>query len=611
MTTGSIIMAERLLTSTVQTPLKRLAAGFLVLSMMAASACGGGGDEPVIGEENSSDTQVPIPLVEDDTTTDDTTANTDEDDSGDTFSPALPIVTSDNSFRSTHFSGSGNCAQCHNGLTDAAGNDVSIEADWSTSMMANATRDPFWRAKVASEIHRNPDLKPVIEEKCTRCHAPMANVEADYEGSITGIFEEGFLNPQNPYYDHAMDGVSCTACHQIADDGNLGTADGFSGEYSIVNPGAAERTAFGQYTDPATEPMLTNTGFRPTPAEHISDSAMCATCHNLKTPFVDEDGNLMSNTPDTEFPEQMVYSEWENSAFADSATARSCQDCHMPRTDGVKISTRPMNLAPRDAFSRHSLVGANTTMLDILATNRAALGVSANGFDTAIARSRAMLESAADIEVVNQARLNDELYVQLRINNRSGHKLPTSFPSRRAYIHFTVTDGNGTVLFESGRTNPDGSIQGVDADSDLSRYEPHYDEITRPDQVQVFEAIMQDTDDHPTYTLLRAASYIKDNRIPPAGFDKHSVADDIRVAGTALDDDNFNSGSDLVTYRIPVVATGAVTFTAELKYQSLAYGFIRDLLRDRDMPEVARFEALYDGARIRAETISAISRTVP
>ena len=531
--------------------------------------------------------------------------------SGDTANP-LPLTANDTHFTSTHFSGSGNCALCHNGLTDTTGHEVSIETDWSTSMMANSTRDPFWRAKVSSEILRNPLFKAVLDDKCSRCHAPMANVEAKYEGSNVELFGEGFLNPLNAYYNHALEGVSCTLCHQIDDNGTLGTEDGFSGNYSIVNlESGTERTAFGPYSDPAINPMLSNSGFRPTYAEHISSSQLCATCHNLKTPFVDSAGVLVSTTPDTEFPEQMVYSEWENSAFASGATAQSCQDCHMPKTHGVKISNRPRVLAARDDFSRHTLVGANTVMLDILSQNKDPLGVTAANFDSAITQSRAMLQTAADIEVLNQSLSNNELSVQLRINNRSGHKLPTSFPSRRVYIHFVVRDDNNNIIFESGKTNTDGSIVGADADRDLKRYEPHYEEITQPDQVQIYEPIMGDTDGNVTYTLLRAATYLKDNRIPPAGFDKNTVTDEIQVAGAAINDADFNSGSDIVTYRVNTGSVSAVSFTAELKYQALAYGFIKDLLQDNSNPEVAKFEALYRDASIRSETMTAINGTIP
>jgi len=66
------------------------------------------------------------------------------------------------SFEGTHFTGSGRCAECHDDLTDTQGKDISIVENWSSSMMANSTRDPYWRAKVASELHRNPNLSDEI-----------------------------------------------------------------------------------------------------------------------------------------------------------------------------------------------------------------------------------------------------------------------------------------------------------------------------------------------------------------------------------------------------------------------------------------------------------------
>jgi hypothetical protein len=283
----------------------------------------------------------------------------------------------------------------------------------------------------------------------------------------------------------------------------------------------------------------------------------------------------------------------------------------MPDTSGVRIANRPGSLNPRDDFAIHSLVGANTAMLDIMSQNRAELGITNSGFDTAIARARSMLESAADFEILHQTRAANELIVQLRITNRSGHKLPTSYPSRRLYIHFVVRNDAGNVIFESGRTRPDGSIVGVDADADPGRFEPHYDEVTRADQVQVYESVMLNTDNRVTYTLLRAASYVKDNRITPAGFDKSLVPGDVRVAGAAQADANFNGGSDVITYRIDLGAAGPVSFEAKLNYQSLGYAFVNDLLRDIDNPDVARFAAYYDNARIRSETIASLKGNQP
>ncbi|NNJ90995.1 MAG: hypothetical protein HKP55_04915, partial [Gammaproteobacteria bacterium] len=244
-------------------------------------------------------------------------------------------------FTTLHFSGSGNCIECHDNLTDTSGDNVSIVSDWSGSMMANASKDPFWKAKVASELERNPYLTTVINDKCTKCHAPMANYEItiSQDEDIELFGSEGILDNTNAMHDAALNGVSCTLCHQITDDDSLGTLDGFSGEYKIND----SKSIYGQYDDVSINPMFSGTGsgYTPTYSAHISTSELCATCHELSTPFVDANGDLASTTPETEFPEQTPYTEWENSDFSDTgSTPASCQDCHMPKTTS-KVANRP------------------------------------------------------------------------------------------------------------------------------------------------------------------------------------------------------------------------------------------------------------------------------
>lgn len=50
---------------------------------------------------------------------------------------------------------------------------------------------------------------------------------------------------------------------------------------------------------------------------------------------------------------------------------------------------------------------------------------------------------------------------------------------------------------------------------------------------------MEDVRGEVTRTLLRGAGYAKDNRIPPLGFDKEAVPEDVAVEGTAFSDGSF------------------------------------------------------------------------
>lgn len=54
-----------------------------------------------------------------------------------------------------------------------------------------------------------------------------------------------------------------------------------------------------------------------------------------------------------------------------------------------------------------------------------------------------------------------------------------------------------------------------------------------PDQVRIYEPIMGHSDSAVTYTLLRAAKYLKDNRLLPPGFVKQDAPVDIAVYGAA------------------------------------------------------------------------------
>ncbi len=193
-----------------------------------------------------------------------------------------------------------------------------------------------------------------------------------------------------------------------------------------------------------------------------------------------------------------------------------------------------------------------------------------------------MFGSFIRIKIISADKNGDKLNVDLKVENNACYKFPTGFPSRRVWIHLKVTDGKN-VVFESGRAE-NGRIVGED-----SPYEPHHDVITKEDDVQIYEAVMVDVNGKVTQTLLRAADYIKDNRIPPKGFDIESAKPDVSVKGKAITDPGFKDSEDVVSYLIDVSGhEGPYRVEAELLYYPVSYPFLKDLEKI-STPEIEDF----------------------
>ncbi|ASJ72475.1 multiheme c-type cytochrome [Granulosicoccus antarcticus] len=534
----------------------------------------------------------------------------DSGDGGSVGTGALPALSPhDAGFAGTYFSGSGQCSTCHDGLSDEAGSDVSIARDWSSSMMANAARDPYWIARVAAEIDRHPLLENTLQDSCTRCHAPMANESGRKDGAPLALFEDGMLNPSSPLFDHAMEGVSCTLCHQVEDDGLLGTPEGVSGNFTVLSyDNSFDRPAYGPYSDPSGVFMRTQVRFNPLLGPHIATSESCAACHDLRTSSQHSAADDSSSETLTFFPEQMVFSEWQNSAYGtEGENPQNCQSCHMPEVPGTLMLATEGGGVPREGFSRHTFLGANTVMQSLLMNYSDELGIAVDRqqFEQSILRNRSFLKGSASVQIVDSELTGQELVSVVRIRNLAGHKLPSGYPSRRVFIHFQVKDSSGAIVFESGALASDGSIVGVATDTDSSQYENHYQSIDSADQVQVYEAIMGDEAQSVTHSLSLARDYLKDNRLLPVGLEKASAPSDIRTVGLAASDADFDAGGDEVTYRVQVPGNGeSYTVNAELVYQPLAFGHIQELFESVHLPAVDQFKTMFDATVLKSEIIA-------
>ncbi len=500
---------------------------------------------------------------------------------------------------------SDNCLACHNGLTTPAGEDVSIGTQWRASMMANSARDPYWQASVRRETIDHPLKKAAIEDECAICHMPMARTEARESGRVGEVLR---LLPSarlaGDEHRLAADGVACTLCHQIGSEG-LGTRESFVGGFVIGRTDSAARRMFGAFevNRGLAAVMRSATDVEPTQGDHIRSSELCATCHTLYTEAFDEQGAVMGT-----LPEQVPYLEWRHSAFA---SEKSCQSCHMPPVRDTPFSS--VLGESRDQWGRHTFLGGNFFMLRMLNRYRDILNVVALPHEldaSAQATLRQLASDTADISIARAEAGEEALEVDVVVRNRTGHKLPTGYPSRRAWIHLTVRDAQDRIVFESGGVTATGAIDGNDNDSVPTEFEPHHDVIRSPSEVQIYESVLGDPAGAVTTGLLRATQYVKDNRLPPRGFEKRTAPADIAVIGSARQDADFTGDGDRVRYLIPRRGVaGALRIDVELRYQPIAFRWA-DNLRHYAGEEPRRFMSFFDSMAQSSSTVLASDQAV-
>lgn len=500
----------------------------------------------------------------------------------------LDPVPADLIFPTTYF-----CSGCHgydplmHSMVDSMGNDVNVYDDWRSSMMANSAKDPFWRAKVSHELLANPTHSLDLQTKCTSCHAPQGHFTAILRGA------QHYTMPEMLADSVAVQGVSCGACHSIS---NVNLGKSFSGQIHYDT----NRVVYGPYEMPFAAPMTEFVGIKPVYSPHINDAGLCASCHTLITHSVDLNGNYTGE----QFVEQATYHEWLNSAYNTAGdTPQTCQGCHLPRiNDKVVISSSYAFLQGKSPFGQHTLVGGNTTMLKLMKANKEILEIDAEDqqFDETIAKTFEMLQQKSlDLELELEQVTPDSAYFSVLLKNKAGHKFPSGYPSRRAFVELIVTADNGETLFHSGALQPNYEVVGQGPET-----VPHFNVIRQQNEVQIYELVLGDVNGNFTTLLERSHQALKDNRLPPIGFKTdHPAYDTTRIYGSALEDPDFNfengkegSGADIVHYHIPVTGySGFLKVVAKVYYQPLPPKWMAPMLAEYT-PQIAAFETMYNEA---------------
>lgn len=519
------------------------------------------------------------------------------------------------------------CTDCHSAGTtstamqDASGRDISPAALWPATMMANAARDPIWRAVMEHETALRPEAAGVIENKCLTCHAPMMQ-RLDAGDGVSSRAED--LWAPGTRADLGREGVGCAVCHQIDAEG-LGTEATFTGAFRLGPLG----TMFGPHADPFTNPMAMHSGYTPVQADHITESRLCGSCHTVYTPTLDDVGAATG----TEFHEQTTYLEWRNSAFSTEGTpgpeATSCQQCHVPATDedGTDIATRIARrpdgddfppVPARDSYGRHIFVGANTLGLTLLRDHADDLQprATSDAFTVQVERTRRFLQRSVHVALGAGSLDGARLQLPITVTHDAGHRFPSGFPSRRAWLEVTVRDAAGALVFRSGAWDDQGRL--LDQDGAILPAEQaggpvptHVDVVDDDTTVAMWTYVMAGQDDQPTFSLLTGDHHWRDDRLLPRGWsDAHPDASDAPVAGVEGDAD-FLPGGDTVHLDIDVgTATGPFTVTARVAYQPLSARWRAELAAG-GAPAAERLDAWLDAAGPVPEVVAEATGTQP
>lgn len=475
------------------------------------------------------------------------------------------------------------------------------------------------------------------------------------------------------------------ACHRIVED--KGPFIDFlknkiTGNFTTGDPAEL----FGPFKDDeiVTDPMNNSLGIKPKHSPYIKSSRMCGNCHTINLPLMDNP----DADPNKPHLEQVTYLEWLNSGYQNevgtNSRAQTCQDCHMPTkysnsagTLNIPLIQQPIafiedhqypqtgNRLPDEkirvrfrekGFVRHQLQGLNVTLLEMFrqymspyksnGTNLLAnvvLGVRQNdymsgldGLSTAIdAFVQQAQNSTAEVSVSPATIGNQKLIADVKVTNKTGHRLPSGVGFRRAFLEFRVIDNDtGQTVWCSGCTNELGVIMKGAAGSERlpselfdvytdgtkpatlgypaacnktvpgvspQYYQRHFfwdpqkntgSAITRQDQVQIYEELNLNIQCAMTTSFLRRDYQLKDNRLLPFGWtstgplnaDKtpYIPADylhethPVSVGGDPAYADG--SGTNVVRYEIPLSAFSArnLSITATLYYQSTPPYFLND-----------------------------------
>jgi hypothetical protein len=261
-------------------------------------------------------------------------------------------------------------------------------------------------------------------------------------------------------------------------------------------------------------------------SEIHTKAEFCAACHNVYHPV----NNLPIENP---------YEEWKEGPYAKEGIV--CQDCHM--TPGPQVTKpNPGQVAiggpMREHYFSHSTIGGNIFITRYMGNER--------GYQIAAER----LKSAAKLEIAEISSSGSNLTIKVKVTNvGAGHYLPTGLTvMRQMWLHVTVKDSTGKLLYESGKLDNEGNIA--------------------KDSI-IYHTVYADKNGNPTEKVWEAEKILKDHRIPP----KESVL-------------------ETFTFNLPAGVKRPLRVDVELLYRSAPQHIVNKLMKDKPKVPVIQMTSI-------------------
>jgi len=183
--------------------------------------------------------------------------------------------------------------------------------------------------------------------------------------------------------------------------------------------------------------------------------------------------------------------------------------------------------------------------------------------------------------------------------NKAGHKLPTGYPEgRQMWLHLEVEDAQGNPVFVDGRLDSDGTLVRTEQTKvyECIPVAEGYEDVKLPGSpYSILDADRDGVVSHSEKEFHFVLNNVieKDNRIPPAGFNREAyMKDGAFIVPRDPSDNDYADGQnwDVTRYRIPLPKnfSGTLSVKAGLRFQTFSREFI-DFLGTRDEEETVKF----------------------